>query len=173
MFGVLPAVIDPIRLADDGSVLEGEIALEEMSRLRELCLTSAARVRVSLKFEHSAQGTRIMQGVITTRLDLACQRCLKAVTQEIEVALSLILLRTGESPATLAEETDFLEIAAPISLSAMVEDEIVLALPIAPRHPEGICTSAQSGAIRPPVPVLAAKEPARPFSALADLKRKE
>ncbi len=173
MFGVLPAVIDPIRLADDGSVLEGEIALEELSRLRELCLTSEGRIRVSLSFEHSAQGTRVMRGVITTRLDLTCQRCLKAVAQEIRVAPNLILLCAGESPATLAEDADFLEIAAPVALSAMVEDEIVLALPIAPRHPEGGCAPARAGATRSPDPALAAKEPARPFAALADLKRKE
>ncbi len=170
MFGVLPAVIDPIRLADDGSVLEGEIALEEMSRLRELCRNSEGRVQVSLRFEQAAQGTRIMRGVITARLELTCQRCLKAVTQEIEIAPSLILLRAGESQATLPEEADFLEIAAPVLLSALVEDELVLALPIAPRHPEGECVPALSGT---PGPAIETKEPVRPFSALADLKRKE
>jgi len=173
MFGVLPAIIDPIQLADDGSSLEGEFSLDGMSRLREMCRNTEGRVRVRLRFECTAQKVRVMQGVISARLDLTCQRCLQAATQEMDIATRLLLLRPGESRTGLPEEADILEVTAPVSLCAMVEDELLLALPMTPRHSEGECAPAAISVSRARDPRADPKAPASPFSGLADLKRKE
>ncbi len=173
MFGVLPAVIDPIQLADEGITLEGELSLEGMPRLRELCRNPQGRVRVSLRFERSAQGIRKVEGRIVTSLDLTCQRCLQTVSQELGIATQLLLVRPGESQAGLPEEADVLEVTAPVPLSAMVEDELLLALPMTPRHTQGACAPAAIGKPGKRAPAEQPQAPASPFAVLESLKRKD
>jgi uncharacterized protein len=69
-----------------------------------------------------------------------------------------------------AEESEVLPAAVPLDAMTLVEDEILLWLPFAPRHPEGQC----------PADVAAASEPDRaqpvqpttsPFARLAALRK--
>ncbi|MHB8346200.1 MAG: YceD family protein [Acidiferrobacterales bacterium] len=169
MSAILPAAIDPIRLADEGSNLQGVVPVQAMSRLLELCRNPAAMVEVSLRFGRGTHG-RMMEGAITTRLQLTCQRCLGVLEQDVVVTMHLGLLQTGESHSGLAEDADFIDVAPPVSLPELVEEEILLALPMTPMHPQGECPTA--GTRRMGCPDTDAVTPARPLAALADLRRK-
>ena len=171
MSAILPDAIDPIRLADEGSSLEGELSVQAMPRLRELCQNPAAMmVQVALRFDRGMHG-RMMEGTITTRLELTCQRCLGALEQDIVAKTRVVLSQAGESHPVLAEEVDFIEVAAPVSLPELVEDELLLALPMTPRHPQGECPHPGRG--RTDRLDTDTVTPPGPFAALADLKRKQ
>jgi uncharacterized protein len=50
------------------------------------------------------------------------------------------------------EGPDMIEASAALDVAALVEDEVLLSLPLAPRHPEGMCESRvgqEEGAERP------------------------
>src|SRR4051812_26818489 len=77
MLNSLPAIIDPIRLADEGTRLVGDLSIKPMRRLAAVCLDADARVSIDLRFDRSARKLREMHGTITAMLQVACQRCLK------------------------------------------------------------------------------------------------
>ncbi|WP_428828056.1 YceD family protein [Azonexus sp. IMCC34842] len=97
-------------------------------------------------------------------IPLACQRCLNAVPHELDVDSLLELVPEGAdlSQDELEDDTrDFLPVARELDVVELVEDEILLALPVAPRHEKcGLPGAADAG------------ERVRPFATLAGLKGK-
>ena len=97
-------------------------------------------------------------------LPLACQRCLDGIRFELDVDSLLELIPEGSelSQDELEDDTrDFLPVAGELDVAELVEDEILLALPVAPRHEKcGLPGAADAG------------ERINPFAALAGLKGK-
>ena len=101
-------------------------------------------------------------------LRLECQRCLQAVETDLSVDRWFHFVPGEDAAAQLDtdSEDDVLALTRALDLRELVEDELLLALPLVPRHAE--C----------PAPLLApndapesSAEPANPFAALATLKR--
>jgi uncharacterized protein len=139
MSGQLPAQIDPIRLADEGARLRGVLLGSSMPRLRELTLSADRPVAVELQFERTAQGVRRMRGTIRTQVDMTCRRCQKPLKIEIVAQPLFMLLQSGEAEP---EEGEILIVEGPLSLIELVEDELLLAMPMIPGHAEGECELA-------------------------------
>jgi len=75
------------------------------------------------------------------RVPLTCQRCLKTVGQELEVDRSFRFVKdeaTAEAQDDESEE-DLLVFSKDFDLLALVEDELLMVLPLVPMH-----TSCQS-----------------------------
>ncbi len=162
----LPVQIDPIRLADEGIRLQGELSGSELPRWRAFSVpgSEAEPVVVDLQFERAAQGARRMQGTIHGRVEMLCQRCLRPMSVAISAKPFL-----GLVPADAAEEADeaeTLRVTAPIKLAELVEDELLLAMPMIPVHAEADCIAlAKADA----VPEHEAKE--NPFAVLQGLNK--
>ncbi|MCO5398173.1 YceD family protein [Ralstonia soli] len=96
---------------------------------------------------------------------LQCQRCLKAYEQPLPVHTRLEVMRS-EAEADAAplddDEADVIVGSRNFDLIAQIEDELLLALPVSPRH--AVC----------PDEVLPAEEEKKPspFAVLANLKTK-
>ncbi|MEK7666505.1 MAG: YceD family protein [Pseudomonadota bacterium] len=168
MSGQLPVQIDPIRLADEGARLYGTLPGSEMSRLQELALPNSRpeQVAVDLQFERAGQGVRQLHGTIRTQVKMACKRCLQPLRVEVVAQPFFMLLQPGEAEP---EECETLVVEAPLSLAELVEDELLLAMPMSPGHAEGQCEVA--------FPVTANKAPvaekrANPFAELRGFKGK-
>ncbi|OIQ78270.1 hypothetical protein GALL_400300 [mine drainage metagenome] len=106
---------------------------------------------------------------LTLTLPLLCQRCLGLVDVDIDIDRSLRFVDTEAQAEQQddASEEDLLVISAEFDLAALIEDEVLLDLPLVPRH--GIC----------PVPVKlavaddgfdGAAEKPNAFAVLAQLK---
>lgn len=170
MSGRLPAQIDPIRLADEGARLAGELALGDFSRLRELIRPGSDQepVAIELVFEHTVQGMRLMRGRLRARLYMTCQRCLEPVVVTLEAKPFAELLRPGEASAGADGDAEALVIEGPLLLSELVEDELLLAMPMVPMHGEGEC-SAPGTTVRV---VRAQEQKPKPFAALRERRAK-
>lgn len=168
MSGQLPVQIDPIRLADDGARLCGTLPGNKLARLRELVLSGSRPqpVSVDLQFERTGQGVRQVRGAISTQVEMACKRCSQSLTVEIVTKPFFVLLQPGEDESG---EVESLVVQAPLSLSDLIEDELLLAMPMSSGHAEGECEVA--------TPVTASNAPvtekrANPFAELRGLKGK-
>lgn len=108
-----------------------------------------------------------------TRLALECQRCLRPVDTPLEVdrAFRFEPDEQRAAQADLDSEEDVLALTRALDLHALVEDELLLALPLVPRHAE--CQMPRGGQVRDSAFDDAQEEPARPhpFAALAALKK--
>jgi uncharacterized protein len=69
-------------------------------------------------------------------LELVCQRCLQGMPQALNVARSFRFVKDEAEAERLDElsEDDVLALGHPLDLLALVEDELILALPLIPRH---------------------------------------
>jgi len=103
---------------------------------------------------------------LSTQLALTCQRCLASVEAPLVVDRRFYFV-DGESLAERLDadgEEDVLAMTHALDLHRLAEDELLLALPIVPRH-EQCFNPLLSGR------TLEEETPQSPFSALAALKR--
>ncbi|MFQ5756886.1 MAG: DUF177 domain-containing protein [Acidiferrobacterales bacterium] len=139
----MPATIDPVKLTDAGARLSGDLPLKAMDRLRAMCVDDQAQACVVLQFERSGEpGLRRIWGDITITLHVACQRCLQPMSLVLDVHPSLIVVVPDQDSDLLARETDVVVADRPVRLARVVEDELLLAMPMIPMHDVGKCPSA-------------------------------
>jgi uncharacterized protein len=167
MSNSLPAIIDPIRLADEGARLVGDLSAKPMRRLAAVCLNTDARISIDLQFDRSAQKWRQMHGTITAMLQVACQRCLQGLVLELKAEPALILLQLNESEDIVPEEAGSMIVTKPMALAEIVEDELLLALPMIPMHAEQECAGCSPVSKDSP-----ATAESHPFARLSALKKR-
>ncbi len=178
-----PRAHDPLRLdveafAKAGGRLEGRWPLTGFERLVESAHADA-RPAVSDEAVWTAEGElRQVRGgepeiwvhlEAETALNLQCQRCLQAVGTALAARRSF---RFVADEATAAEidadsEDDVLALTRALNLHNLLEDELILSLPLVPMH--DTCPEPLSA---PVDQAPAAEARANPFAALAALKRK-
>jgi uncharacterized protein len=162
----LPATVDAIRLADTGTRLAGEIPLQAMARLRGQCLDDQGEASVDLLFERSAdRALRRIRGRINARVHVACQRCLEPMILMLEAEPSLLIVKADERAQLLTEDAELLVADKAVVLSELVEDELLLAMPMIPMHELSECPAAASLRTQQ-------RSPANPFAVLDKLKDK-
>ena len=139
MFGRLPETIDPIQLAEQGVCLTGELPLRDMSRLASLCEVGDGMATATLKFAQAHHGLRFLRARIEARLRLVCQRCLQPMDVEVWSEPVLALFRPDEPQAGVPEEAEPLVVRADWCLASLVEDELLLAMPMMSKHASEEC----------------------------------
>lgn len=168
--GPIPPHVDPRKLADRGISFNGSLPLSQFTRVCELLTHNTGDVQVNVSFSRDQQKAVIMQLDLNTEVGMVCQRCLEEAALPCQGSFSYAVIWPGTDDSQLPKGYDVLEVGEePLDLHALVEDELLLTLPIVPMHPIDEC--------RPPVeleqPELAEDEVKRsnPFSILAQLKR--
>lgn len=108
---------------------------------------------------------------LDARLPLVCQRCLGAVDTSVHVDTSIRFVRGEEAAEHLDAEgnADVLALTTRLDLQTLAEDELILALPLVPRHERCPPGGADSSMRAEEAPGNAAVE--HPFAALAALQR--
>ncbi len=101
-----------------------------------------------------------------TRVTLECQRCLRPVDVELKVNRSFLFVSGEDAAARLDtdSEDDVLALTRALDLRELIEDELLLALPIVPRHE--VCPTP----LRAPVGDEVADNKPNPFAVLMALK---
>ena len=171
-----PRRFDVQAFATDEASLAGEWPLETLPRLAASGIAwSIAAARPVLWSVRGARRKLANAGVhpalalgADATLSMQCQRCLEAVEVPLHVERELFFVE-GEDAATAldeASEDDVLALEPAIDLRGLVEDELLLALPLIPRHE--VCPQPLVGTVEDDV---AADPGEHPFAALAALKR--
>ncbi len=167
----LPDFIDPIVFADRQRQLSGEIALNRLTRLKDVLCGDSGAVRVDLSF--SKQGRlAIIRGTAAATLKVECQSCLQPMDWPLEIEINLAAVTSLEQADLLAGEHEPLLLEEEkISLNLLVEDEMLLALPDFLRH-EQDCMNHQAAVAKdePKDDETAQPDSNNPFSVLAQLK---
>jgi uncharacterized protein len=157
------AVIDSLEFARTGGRFEGDIAVAEMKRLADLTGDGSGVLRCSVVGEQDREGQSYLVVQIGGQLRLCCQRCLEFFDWPLRVTSRLLLVVPGATwpdDDLAADESDEIAAESAQPLLALLEDEVILALPISPRHE--LCD----------LPVVAGDDAdASPFAALAKLKK--
>lgn len=151
-------VIDSERFAREGGVLEGEIEAKSLDRL-----SGSLSEGSSLRFHATGcveDGRPFLSVSVVGHLSVVCQRCLVEMPWPIDLERRFKLVRPGESwpdEEMVDDEVDAIEAEKALDLLKLMEDELLLALPLAPRHEQcDLPAAGTDNADRSPFAVLAA-----------------
>ncbi|WP_313209779.1 YceD family protein [Stutzerimonas nitrititolerans] len=168
--GPIPPHVDPRKLADRVAALEGELQLSELKRLVDPLEDDKGVVRARFDFGRDEQHTVVIRSELDVEVTMICQRCLEPVVLPIHSECVYAVVNEGANSQHLPKGYDVLEVGEdPLDLLALVEEELLLALPIVPLHDPEICQPPAG----PDEPEPSENEVSRsnPFSVLAQLKR--
>lgn len=130
-------------------------------------LDNKGNVTVRCGFARNAQGVAFVSGEAHAQVSLTCQRCLEPVQVSLDIDFRLALVGEEEEAEKLSDDEDYLVVGyETVSLQDIVEDELILALPLVATHEDCDAVSFVQEAL--PVEVAPKKE--NPFQMLADLK---
>lgn len=141
----LPRLADLRKLAAAGASLSGVIALSDLPRLCEALVDADGELAVSLQLGNDDEGYRSISGSVGGSLRLECQRCLEPVALRVEVPVSLAMVWREDELASLPERFEGVIVGPePSDLFTILEDEVLLALPLVAMH-EGTACAALAG----------------------------
>lgn len=141
----VPQKLDVGAFIDSGEVLEGDVPVADLSRLAA-GLFAQADLTALPAVQWRAQGRLVKQRVGQPQrwLDVEvkgvfpweCQRCLHAVDLPIEVSRSIRFVDDEAAAANLDADSDddVLAISRQFDLLELLEDELIMAQPLVPRH---------------------------------------
>lgn len=133
--------IDSLHFAASGGRLSGEYSLHELSRLHDVLASHDGTLLWWLEGGYEA-GRPVLRIGIEGSLNLVCQRCLGPYAFALEVETVLPLARDEAELARWEREDPLLDglIAdAHLDVRALIEDEVLLGLPVIPKHPSDAC----------------------------------
>jgi uncharacterized protein len=167
--------LDVAAFARDGRTASGDDALSVFARLaQETTHPEGVQVRWSVQGEQRRDAADQPQAWLhltaQTTLALVCQRCMEAVDEVLDVEHTFRFVATESQAEAEDDESDedVLALSPDFDLHALIEDELLMALPLVPRHevcPTGVRLSAQDEGFD-----AASAEKPNPFAALAGLK---
>lgn len=172
----MPESISLDKWADSGFEWQGEVVPVSFERL--VTLLSAEREQQSLQLStHLYRHNNVLHlsFKLVGEVWLTCQRCLQPVLIELTDGYDIALLNDDSQIRLIDDEQDHLLLDEIITeqtperllpLKKLVEDEILLKVPMAPKHDDCEMATTQFGEI----PEEAESE--NPFAALAALKGK-
>ena len=154
-----PAAIDGLAFARSAGVVRGRLDLESMPRLAQSGCSSVI-VDFVLTGESNDRGKPGLKLAVDGSARLQCQRCLGDVDLPLRFEAWLELAPSEADILAADDDVDRVLAGREMSVAALVEDEVLLALPMAPKHEQ--CR-----------PAARADEGAEPsaFQALAALKK--
>jgi uncharacterized protein len=140
--------IDSLDFADNGRELHGSVALAEMPRLQDKLVVSddsyepchRDEINYSLRGFHDSNGRPMLEVELDGLCHLQCQRCMQGLAYPLKLVSRLLLVQDwDESAADEDDDADSILIDNHLDVFALFEEEILLNLPFAPRHPAGTC----------------------------------
>ncbi len=147
------------------SYFEGQIEVDNLSRLSELLASPQATIAVKFEFQSSDFDSPALAGEMQTELQMHCQRCLQAMPTPIQLEFKLLIDATDDVVQESSLDTVYSDDGI-IDIFEVVEDELILGLPLVAKHDDDSCNkhwqasdNNQDTAVRE-----------NPFSVLKELK---
>jgi uncharacterized protein len=156
-------LIDSIDFARNGRKICGEVQMAALSRLRDMLSIDSGVLTYTVV--GAQEGDRsILLLTLKGECTLRCQRCLEDFIYPFDLT-SRFQLVTDEELAKLDgdDSIDGIEAEPQLDVLALVEDEVLLSLPFAPKHLDDTCSALTKNL----------QQSANPFAMLAGLKMKQ
>lgn len=155
---------DPFAFAVSAGLHEGRIPVAMLVRLRDRLAGQTGSVDFVLRGGHDDREQPLLELEITGNLCLRCDRCLDILDFPLSLHTRVLLAHTGAIPESEddPDALEWIEANGELDVWELVEDELVLGLPLSVRHAQGECANEVAGAQQ----TGTAKSP---FSKLADL----
>jgi uncharacterized protein len=168
MNAALPESVDAWRMVQARRLFHGSLPLAAMARLRDSLAATAGMVTFDLEFGRDDLGVAHLHVRADAALPLTCQRTLETfeLPVHIDTRLGLITQEAEESALPTGYEP-LLTSDGTLRLADVIEDELILALPVIPVKP-GALPQVHGGWTDSEEPKEAVRP--NPFAALQKIK---
>lgn len=170
----VPEVLDVWRMAAARRQFEGVLPLSRLARLRESLVDAEGEVHYALEFgrgDGSLKAPAFVEVRAQAALPLQCQRSLRRFLLPVQLVQRLGLIRREAEEVALPPGYEPLLVPEDglVRPADLVEDELVLAVPLVPVAPDTEPVQRQW----PAGESMQEEAQASPFAALAALKKKQ
>jgi len=166
MSAALPDRVDVARQVQARRTYEGTLPLAAMSRLRGSLATTEGEVRYKVEFGKDDLGVSFLELELDAGLPLVCQRSLEVFVQPVSLHERLGLIDDEQGEAALPPGYEPLLVPdGSVGIADVIEDELILALPVVPLKPGEPLEWKDTSEPAPD------EKPASPFAVLAGLKK--
>ena len=130
-------LIDGFEFATAGARQQGRFPVHELPRLRDMLASDAGEIAYTLEGSRDERGRPSLRLGLEGALSLRCQRCLEPLRFEVRADELLVLAATqaeidAEPPD--AHAPDRVLAGKEMPVRELVEDQLILEVPYAPRH---------------------------------------
>ena len=153
--------------ASRGIEVEGDVLVTRMPRLQAVIASGEEPAYATLRCWKAEQHRYIVDVRVQMTVALECQRCLSQCELELATQSSLCVVWNEDSIKELPSGYDPLVTGDVSDLHALVEEELLLALPAVPMHASGDCKAVSNTFGDSMMDVVEEKE--SPFAALGAL----
>jgi uncharacterized protein len=151
---------------------QGELPVVAMKRLGTALASTEGTAQYELDFGRDEFGTAYLDVRVQAPLSLTCQRTLEPFVLPVTVDSRLGLIRSERDESALPPNVEPLLVAddSKLSLVDVIEDELLLALPLVPVNPDSTLPEEVVGP--PPGEISSEERSDNPFAVLRELKKR-
>jgi uncharacterized protein len=139
------ATINSLEFAEKSLEIHGKLAPLECPRLEGVLFSRDGELQYSLQGGESSRGEPAIWVHVKGELRLACQRCLGPLVFDLDSATQFVVVRSEDdlpAPENEPDDVEYLVADRNQEILSLIEDEILLSLPLAPAHENGQCGNA-------------------------------
>ena len=136
-------VIDGFEFAKAGATLNGAWPVNDFPRLQDALESGAGSLEFEVVGARDDRNRPVLRVAVSGMLHLACQRCLAGLDFPVRVRSCLVLVATPaeiQAGTVAPDEADRVLAGKSMVVRDLLEDELLLALPDAPRHEDCVST---------------------------------
>lgn len=132
-----PILINNLEVAKSQRKLSGEMAANDCERLADLINQEGSNTQ---KIQYTLIGSMTkfylpsLHLAIESTLSVTCQRCLESMPLALTLAHDYVVNESEPVEIEAGDDFDWVETSREMDLSALVEDELLMAIPLAPTH---------------------------------------
>lgn len=169
----IPISVDPVKSAGKQLSYVGLVPGKSMTRLQELLVEPCADVDAELDFDLDAQNIKHMKGHAAVSVTVACERCGEPMNVYLVSNFVYAPVTKRQTATDLPSDYEAIELdeLGEIQLHRIIEDELILAMPVVVKHDERECR-VDSNAMQWGEIDEAPSDKENPFAVLQELKRK-
>lgn len=162
--------IDSLDFSRNGRELSGTVPVADMPRLQDMLAATEGEINYVVRGLIDQHGRPMLEVMLNGLCQLRCQRCLQSLNYPVQLDSRLLLVQADELDQFSVDENeaDSIPADAHLNVHELVEEELLLSLPLAPKHPVGVCQPAIAGYMAE----MTDQPKKAPFAVLAELKNK-
>ncbi|MEX2132139.1 MAG: YceD family protein [Pseudohongiellaceae bacterium] len=141
----LPEYVDQRKIFTQQGDISGFVEFANLARLSE-CLTDGnGKVYVKLGFEVDGSGRKVIHVSLEAQAKVICQRCLEPMLVELADQVNLVVINDESAAVSLDRQFDpWLCTDHKIDLINLVDEQMVLCMPIVNLHQSGPCVTVKT-----------------------------
>ena len=112
-----------------------EFNIEDLARINGIASNNSDKIKVNYSFYLENNTTPCLDGEVSLIIYLTCQRCLEELPVSLNLNFSLAFVKNKSQAEELSKHLEiYLFEGEELSLMDLISDEILLSIPMVPKH---------------------------------------